>query len=398
MEKRTNMKEMYYSNFSKPMYENIDKLIALGKIHGKKIILFGLNSSSYVIRDYLAEQGFNITAYIDNNEKKRAAFKEKIPAYSPEEMKQVYGLNKIVILIISKYYQAMKAQLESMGYKENRDIFQVIDMNDLEKYVDYSDILNMREIGAAELKEIQMALLRYMKNICEDKGLRYYLCGGTLLGAIRHKGYIPWDDDIDVVMPMADYKKFIKTINEMDDDYQVLSLYGHQKIFHGFYARLLCPDTLMKTWVYPCWETIGINIDIFPLFGLPEGEEEADRFATEMEELHVRCSEEFIKYLKPSKNFYKLQKDILERMEWFEFDKSRDIAYLFSRHKKKEIMPRDIYENSIMTEFEGELYPIPVGYDEYLFGDHYMELPPEKERMSVHNYRAFVDKNWKFNC
>jgi lipopolysaccharide cholinephosphotransferase len=369
-------------------------MLAQNKIQDKKLVLFGLNSSSYVVRDYLQDKGFFIAAYIDNDEKKRRKSKETIPAYSPEQLKQVYE-DDVAIMITSKYYLEMKEQLELLGYEEEKQIFQIIDVKQLEQYIDFSDVEDMIEIDVEQLKKIQMKLLRILKQVCEKHHLRYYLTGGSLLGAVRHKGYIPWDDDIDVVMPMKDYKEFISIMN-CDGKYQVLNAYDHPEIFHSYYARMVYPNTNMKTWDYPYIESLGVNIDIFPLWGFPKNEDDINRFADKMEELHVAFIEEYIKSPSPNKRYYELQKEILSMMDQYPFDESANSGYLLSRHKKKEIMPRMIYDNTIMSEFEGELFAIPVGYDEYLttlFGENYMELPPETERCSAHNFRAFIKDN-----
>lgn len=384
------MREIYFSNFCKQIYARLEELIGEGALEGKMIVLFGLNSSSYVVRDYLQKK-YTITAYIDNSREKREQSEEKIPAYSPEEIAALYGKN-VAILITSKYYAEMKKQLEDLGYEENVQFYQVIDVHNLEQYVDFSDVGDMREISKEELKQVQLHLLKITKKICEENNLRFYLTGGSLLGAIRHKGYIPWDDDIDIVMPMKDYRKFMDIVNQ-SGEYRVLNAYDNPEIFHSFYSRLVCPETNIKTWDYPYIESLGINIDIFPLYGVPEGKEEAEHFADEMEKLHVTFIEEFIKYPEPTERYYELQKEILNMMDCYAFDESTNIAYLLSRHKKKEIMPAKIYDRAVMVEFEGELFPAPEGYDEYLtrlFGDGYMQLPPEKERYSVHNYKAFM--------
>ena len=81
----------------------------------------------------------------------------------------------------------------------------------------------MRAINSDELKSIQLDLLQKTVDFCENSGLRYFLCGGTLIGAIRHKGYIPWDDDIDIAMPRPDYEKFIRIFNRPQNYYQVMT-------------------------------------------------------------------------------------------------------------------------------------------------------------------------------
>ena len=82
---------------------------------------------------------------------------------------------------------------------------------------------DMRIITSEELRKIQLDLLQKTADFCESNGLRYFLCGGTLIGAVRHKGYIPWDDDIDIAMPRSDYEKFISIFNRPQNYYQVMS-------------------------------------------------------------------------------------------------------------------------------------------------------------------------------
>ena len=384
------MEKTYFKNIVGEIHSHIDKLIEDGILQNKKIILFGLNTSSYVMEDYLRDKNIEITAYIDNDKTKRERFKRTVPSYSPEQMAETYG-NDVVILIISKYYKEMKKQLEQLGYQEKQHIIQIVDMNDMEQYVDYSDVSGMKEASLEQLKDIQIILLKELKKICEKHGLRYYLCGGTLIGALRHKGYIPWDDDIDVIMPMKDYKQLLRVVNDSEIPYKILNVYDYPDTFASFFGKMTYPDTVIKSWTYPYIDSMPINIDIFPLYGLPEKNEEG--FADRMEELHVEIVEEYIKYPQLTQHYFALQREILTQMEKYNFDESENVAFLFSRYKKKEITPRSIYDKTIMAEFEGELYPIAEGCDIYLtnlYGADYMELPPEEKRVSVHNCRAFI--------
>ena len=72
----------------------------------------------------------------------------------------------------------------------------------------------MRDISVDELKSIELEMLKFIDGVCKKEGLRYFLCGGTLLGAVRHHGFIPWDDDIDIFMPRPDYEKLLHLMKE----------------------------------------------------------------------------------------------------------------------------------------------------------------------------------------
>lgn len=390
------MNRTYFGNYSKQIYNRLDFLIENNAFEGKKIILFGLNSSSYVIKDYLTGKKKVITAFIDNSEKKRKDFKSSYPAYAPEKLKEIHG-NDVAILIMSKYYIEMKKQLEGLGYAEDVDFFKVLDVKSLVQYVDFSDNVGMKEIGTNELKQLQLNLLEYMKKVCEANNLKYFLCGGSLIGAVRHKGYIPWDDDIDIIMPYKHYRRFIDIVNSSNNGkYIVLNLYDHPRQYHAFYAKLAMNDTNMKEWDYPYLESFGVNIDIFPAWGFPDDDIEREHFADKLESLHVEFMEEYIKHEKPTEKYFKLQNQILDMQQEYDSDNCTYIGYSYSRHKKKEILPRNIYDNKIMTDFEGKKYPIAMGYQVYLkalFGENYMELPPENERVSTHYFRAFIGKS-----
>ena len=81
-----------------------------------------------------------------------------------------------------------------------------------------------REIALDELKRIQIEILDEVHAYCEKNHLTYFLSSGTLIGAVRHKGYIPWDDDIDIYMPRNDYEEFLDSFNESEKEYRVFSL------------------------------------------------------------------------------------------------------------------------------------------------------------------------------
>lgn len=126
----------------------------------------------------------------------------------------------------------------------------------------------MLDINSALFKQKILETFKYTKKILEFHNLRYIACGGTVLGAVRHKGFIPWDDDIDIYMPRKDYDKFIQLNSESEKDgYKIVSV-EHS---HGYYlpfAKVIDANTTI-------WEhkeipfLIGVYVDIFPLDEFP---------------------------------------------------------------------------------------------------------------------------------
>ena len=123
----------------------------------------------------------------------------------------------------------------------------------------------------SQLRALQLVELEIMKifvNICERHQLRYIMIGGTMLGAIRHKGFIPWDDDIDVGMPRADYEKFLQIVRaELPADYDFLN-YKQNPEYLRYFSRIV--DTRVKVTNASYTDTLVEHawIDIFPLDGL----------------------------------------------------------------------------------------------------------------------------------
>ena len=403
-------------NRSNLLYENLDRLIGQGVFANKHIVLFGLNTSSYVTKKYLENKGYSVFAYVDNNDKKVlesneilvdilprhipiGAYQElkkvMVKAYKPDELLGDY-LDDVVVLIASKYYPSMRQQLEKMGYKENIHIFKTLDFYGLDDIIkDDKMVQGLQELGDLEVRRIQIDITTYLKKLCANNGLQYYMTGGTLLGAVRHKGYIPWDDDIDITIPMPDYKKLIDLIIE-DDKYDVFTIYNEPEKCSHFYMKIIDRKTVMKLWEYPFLTTSGVSIDVFPLIGLPARMDETREFFNRVRHLNTMYSNSFLEQIDVDDIMIlgyrkSLREQIIEMIERYNYYESDNTGYILSKYWEKDIMPRAVYGGEIEMPFEDITLAAPVGYAEYLeriFGD-YMKLPPEKEQYVTHNYKVY---------
>ena len=143
----------------------------------------------------------------------------------------------------------------------------------------------MRKIEIEELKKLELDILDFFVDICNKNQLTYFLSGGTLLGAIRHKGFIPWDDDIDVMMPRKDYEKLIKIFPE-HDYYKFLyhgNTHNYPKVFGTINdMRTRKPEANIRK---KCRNILGVNIDVFPIDTLPNSREDIHQYYQELNKM-----------------------------------------------------------------------------------------------------------------
>lgn len=269
-----------------------------------------------------------------------------------------------------------------------------------------------KEIFFDDLKRIELSLLDALDCYCKKNGLRYYLAYGTLIGAVRHKGFIPWDDDIDVIMPRPDYEKLIDSFNKDQEDNSNIKLYVH-RIDNNYcllHAKLIDTNTVLKENVDLDYE-IGVYLDIFPLDNL------ANNFNGALKRIKkgFRYDQEFafkIIKLRRGRSLFKnlilitmkivligkTASRIVEELDEFccetkadTFTKYVGVLPGILKGDEKRVFEKEWFEESTLVEFEGKKYQAPKGYDSLLrkiYGD-YMQLPPIDKQVSHHVFEAW---------
>lgn len=259
----------------------------------------------------------------------------------------------------------------------------------------------MRELSLEEVRSIQLDILKDVADFCDKNDLTYFLCGGTLLGAVRHEGYIPWDDDIDLMMPRSDYDRFNR-IFEIGD----LNLYHYNKIKNYNFPFIKISDSETKA-TGPGTEgyEIGVNIDIFPIDGFP-----TSKIFRNIHINRVVLMRKILAYKKRQNNYNSLFKKlfliITNVIMFFLSEKQvlRRMTKLCKKHQlktstyagitvwgygKREVCLSSVFKKQTEVLFEDCHFKSPQNYDNYLsnvYGD-YMKPVQPRGRTTYHNLR-----------
>lgn len=266
----------------------------------------------------------------------------------------------------------------------------------------------MREITLEEQKEILKEILNAFHEFCGEHKLQYYLTGGTLLGAVRHRGFIPWDDDIDVCMPRNDYEKFLDLFDSAGKRFKVVSI--RNKDYYLPFAKIVDTTTRLVEMVDSEFE-LGIYIDVFPIDNMSNDYQKAFELYKSVTKYRNALMIKNIKLSKRRalyKNFMLLsgktllyivpRKWILKKIdEKSQIYRANDAtAYVgmvcAAFYGKREILKDEWFTERCLLEFEGGRFWAPKGYDAFLtqlYGD-YMQLPPEEKRVTHHDNKAWL--------
>ena len=253
------------------------------------------------------------------------------------------------------------------------------------------------------LHEVQLMMLKDFIELCEKYDITYFMDGGSLLGCIRHEGFIPWDDDIDIILFREDYEKFLNHSSELRTKYDIINSENYES-----YCRLYTKLSLKGTRNYDFFERntdfiFGINIDIFAFDNVPNGKINRKLFKIRYEifkkilflyeittcDVYISKNKERIGHLiRALFKLININNKTLKKMGNKLITKSinTDSDYVFnlSSSYNFDAFNKNIFKKSKQMKFETIHVNIPSGFDEYLnqiYGN-YMEIPPKDKQVN----------------
>lgn len=396
--------------YNKPMLAGVreadGKLHVMYCVHGSEAIEFDENVSP----DILKQLGVGIISYPWVCTYEHPGELEKYH----EEGFTIFSLNKDRRQISKMKKAGVNVCLVDVLYTPKFFIKNVMDR----LHMKYNSFLHRQqefgdEMTVGEVHSVALEMMKEVHEFCVANDIQYSLAYGSLLGAVRHKGFIPWDDDIDIWMTRPNFEKFTKTFKSQKG-YRHLSIYDKDS--------LLCFDrvyeidhTYVKNMTKACDDETGIWIDIMLLDTVPDDENLRNKQYSQFVELNKKINifkgnytlRELHKYTSLIKNYiyclikgqtrylkkktaYKLQKSQLDVIN--EYNKVQASNYCFFqcgvmyRNEPQELLPAKCFESYQLTSFEDAQFMIVKDYDQLLtilFGD-YMTPPPVGQRQKSH--------------
>ncbi len=273
-----------------------------------------------------------------------------------------------------------------------------------------------QKLTLIQVQNAALEILKEISHICEENNLRYFLTYGTLIGAVRNGGIIPWDDDIDIMMPRPDYNKLVEYFIKNRKKLQPLELFDNT--INSKYPHIIgrvSDNRFRLNFANEKDYGIGVFVDIYPLDGVGDNYKRAVKLIKKTKKLASFCFLTSRKHYKRD-NTQSLLKMIIKfpayviakingnkhyitklnkYSDMFDYDSSKYVACLVWPVGKKNGLDRDVFERELFNTktimFEDALFNIPVGYDKFLtvtYGN-YMEPLPEKDRKTHHTYDAY---------
>lgn len=396
------MKNLYIESVVEEISEALNRIIAAGNLK-KEIGILGFDRLAQAIKSLLTNRGMRVDFYLFDNEAECVAYNRKIKGMEarhfngpsgaiPARFLGDDGAKQDGILLYAGELNVDKlSELEHAGWIVNENLFVLYDgRDDRFKQLTY----DKEQLTLREMQLLEKEILKHFDEFCRAHNLRYWVCGGTLLGTIRHKGFIPWDDDVDVFMPWEDYKKFFELYSD-DTTFAPLSLERIQdhdkhmdnwsKLVHR--QTVILEDYTVTKRVHPVW------IDIFPLIGLPADTAQRMDFFKRERELGYLRTELFYRENGSVRSCNRMYDQVQKLFSEVDFDQAEYAGVLGTGYQERDCTTRSVYDQTLRMPFEDIEVNVPAGYKEYLdnlYGTNWMEIPSREKQQSHHVMQTYV--------
>lgn len=257
----------------------------------------------------------------------------------------------------------------------------------------------MKRLTREELKQVQMGILDAVQDFCIKNNIVFSIGAGTMLGAVRHKGYIPWDDDIDIYMLREDYEKFERLFPSVYEGKYIMKSIYRDKNWHSNFAKIFDDRTITEQETRSL-SSYGVDIDVFPIDSVPDDLEQWKKFINRLEFRYAICSNKARKVshkrslinnvgvvilsilLAPFSQSF-LRKKLNKYIQRYNNKGFQNVYENSYGYMSKNPFPKSLFSEIIEWEFEDRKYLGFKNADLFLrlkFGN-YMELPPEDKRV-----------------
>lgn len=260
---------------------------------------------------------------------------------------------------------------------------------------------NLRQLNIEEIKKREIDIISEIDKFCRNNNIRYSIIGGTLIGAVRHQGFIPWDDDIDIAMTRENYEKFNKLYKS--NKYKILTYQSTPNYYYS-YIKVVDKNTVIFEKNLKNFEDNGIFIDIFPIDKVQENLKEIKRINIIGKIRNIAVTNK--ETIKNKKILQKILYPILKNINVQKLCKYMDkIAQKNEKQNlmmcgtivagssnEKNIVPIELFEDYVDLKFENLNLMAVKNYDKFLriiFGE-YMKLPPKEQQISNHSFDAYM--------